>query len=152
MFTAYSKGDVVRHNASAWVAKTDLEGCPIYILLGTNPCPPTVVAARTPGNASADDSWALVVQDGSAGAAGPAGISGLEYVDEPTHDVAAGQAVTWMATCPAGKKVIGGGYSGDGLEVQRSYPFSDTQWAVRVVNLQAGTNFLKVWAVCANVS
>lgn len=85
---------------------------------------------------------------GLTGAQGVAGLAGIQRVSITANvDVA-------RVSCPAGKKVLGGGYiapSNGSILVQQSYPSSDDAWTVVVKNTgSARTNF-EAWAVCAAV-
>jgi hypothetical protein len=95
---------------------------------------------------------------GPAGPPGPAGLSAREQVSAETTLTALGpKNVT--ATCPAGKKVIGGGVelSGAGrnrVSVTENKPFGDNAWeaeAFEVVNTNQ-TWKVVVHALCANVA
>lgn len=97
---------------------------------------------------------------GPAGPAGAAGASGYQIVISQssvdsldTHEIS--------ATCPSGKKVIGGGARviGGGVDenrinVVRSSPSGDTQWSVRGLELNStGQNWgVEATAICATVS
>ena len=70
----------------------------------------------------------------------------------------AGQITRLTLTCPAGKKVLGGGYSnpdtkGTNNTVLASFPSSLTTWEVQIFNPSGGTNFTVVpYAICATVA
>jgi hypothetical protein len=58
-----------------------------------------------------------------------------------------------MADCPAGKVVVGGGFSlAAGLEVGYSAPFDSDSWGVAVNNPTTQSNGLRVRAVCVSSS
>src|SRR5215212_8040191 len=98
-------------------------------------------------------------QQGIQGVQGPAGISGLETVR-----VFDGNRTTAIlnvtADCPSGKKVLGGGYStsGDNLNIviAANAPLGDSQWSVTAVtpdypNARSGWS-VYAFAICANVA
>jgi hypothetical protein len=96
---------------------------------------------------------------GATGAQGPSGISGYEIVSQTTKSVtlaAAGGFQTFYVSCPAGKKVLGGGNRLDkqtGIwTVQDSIATSDTTWGVGIGNTGASsiTGDVTVSAICAN--
>ncbi|GAC1540345.1 MAG: hypothetical protein NVS2B4_19850 [Ramlibacter sp.] len=86
------------------------------------------------------------------------GISGLEYItgaNTPIVPMNSGspQSVA-MAVCPAGKKVIGGGYvlsGGFGATIMRNGPLPDSNaWAVYIQSMNAAGDY-EAYAVCAIV-
>jgi hypothetical protein len=57
---------------------------------------------------------------------------------------------TESAHCPAGKKVLGGGFRTDpGLDVVDSYPAGDDRWEVLARNDTDSGKGLHIHAVCA---
>jgi hypothetical protein len=90
---------------------------------------------------------------GVKGDPGPPGISGYERVYGPWANVASGQFATGSATCPSGKKALGGGLTNSGgvqLEVVYSYAL-DTEWDFRAYN--AGfVGGVRAVVICANVA
>ena len=88
---------------------------------------------------------------GDTGAAGaPGGVSGLEYVQAASPSIAPGSFDSAHATCPAGKKAIGGGgIAEDNTPIVESFPSGET-WTVRVRNDAATPVILVTYAVCAN--
>ena len=110
--------------------------------IGTNTCP----ADGTPSGIKGDK-----------GDPGVPGLSGREVVTTaPLTQTLARQAqVSVVATCPAGKVVLGGGSSSTNpsVSVLSSLPTSATEWTVVFANI---TNFpqtstLTVKAVCATI-
>jgi Collagen triple helix repeat (20 copies) len=96
---------------------------------------------------------------GPAGPQGPAGVSGYEVVNGP---LVSGAVSTYdaEATCPAGKRVLGGG--GDqhqfGWFLDDSAPLSGgVGWRVQYspnlaqINPEEATGLGEAWAVCASV-
>jgi hypothetical protein len=89
---------------------------------------------------------------------GPPGVSGLEILNVVTAtDSATTKSAT--ATCPAGKRVIGGGAralgaAGADIAVKETYPPTTSQWAgvAKEVNAVGGNWTLHVQAICAKVS
>jgi hypothetical protein len=94
---------------------------------------------------------------GPQGAAGVNGVSGLEIVHVDTGMNSDTQK-SIVATCPAGKKVVGGGgYAYDGtfpsqVAVVASYPSGSTTWrfVAHEVDPYAGNWYARAHAVCAN--
>lgn len=98
-----------------------------------------------------------VLLAGCPGPAGPPGVSGYEIVEvEQTITMAPGDTGEFVtATCPAGKKVLGGGYSSGGFfTFLNSSPVGDDRWQVLVVNRHdlTFTAPVAVRAICANVA
>jgi hypothetical protein len=100
---------------------------------------------------------------GPAGAAGPlgpqgptgsAGISGYEVVTVEVQNAFGNMGEIVQAHCPAGKKVIGGGYKVDPMvgRVQRNFPDDDNTWYVWIDNLGGNTPIVGAYAICANVA
>ena len=77
---------------------------------------------------------------GAAGAAGAAGVSGWVRIVSSTT------AATSTATCPAGKKVLGGGASGP---VESSYPSSDTVWTATATS---PSRSVTAYVICATMN
>lgn len=99
---------------------------------------------------------ALTACPGPAGPPGPPGVSGYEIVEvERSITMAPGdEGVFVTATCPDGKKVLGGGYSSGGFfTFLNSTPVGDNAWQVLVVNRHTGTFTAPVFvrAICAVV-
>jgi hypothetical protein len=77
-----------------------------------------------------------------------------------TGSAAPNQIGEGIATCPAGKKVISGGFrglTGASTTVSHSRPkalpgggYSDTEWQVILHNADQFTLFFEVYAICAN--
>ena len=94
---------------------------------------------------------------GPAGPAGPSGLSGLERVDS-TSAANSTTTRTQTATCPAGKRLVGGGVRLNPvlaqLAVQQSYPDDDNIYraSVREVTATAANWSITVYAVCAVAS
>jgi hypothetical protein len=97
---------------------------------------------------------------GPKGDTGPPGISGYEFVRNSTAFDSIGEKSA-LATCPAGKKVVGGGtevssISSEPVAVKLSYPFEGptSGWFGRVYETTptADSWSLFVYAVCVNVS
>ncbi len=91
---------------------------------------------------------------GDTGSQGPAGgVSGWEIVTQYElipGDNGIGTHVV-IATCPTGKKVLGGGFYTSSIEVLRSDPRSDTEWWIWVVNHLNVSGGVQVSAICASV-
>lgn len=99
---------------------------------------------------------------GPAGPEGPGGVSGIERVvgtiPAPSLGINGNGSLTGAVACPAGKRVLSGGFEathfGSGnLVSSSSYPDTDASWRVTVRNtsVSAVTNVqFRVWAICAN--
>lgn len=89
---------------------------------------------------------------GVAGAAGGFDPSKITYVTGPTSTLAPGQTLTVAALCPAGSKVVGGGYFSSINNVGATVPdvYGGTQWYAIVQNTT--TIYVSSWAyaVCAS--
>jgi hypothetical protein len=68
-------------------------------------------------------------------------------------NVAAGATGTVYATCPSGKKVLGGGAQGGSQPFAFRYvgTADDNHYFATAKNLGTQADTLHVWAVCANV-
>jgi hypothetical protein len=83
------------------------------------------------------------------------GVSGYQVIVHSNLPVAAGATAQDVVPCPAGKKVLGGGFSGLVPEVQtyRSFPQAGNDaWIVAVENEGSVASFYDAYAICANVS
>jgi hypothetical protein len=78
--------------------------------------------------------------------AGPKGDTGASGVSGWVRIVSSTTAATSTATCPAGKKVLGGGASGN---VESSYPGSDTTWTA-TATLSSKT--VTAYVICATMN
>jgi hypothetical protein len=112
--------------------------------------------------------WSLQGPPGPQGPVGPAGPQGVAGPSGPLSGrvlvTAQGTAPsnsigTASATCPAGKKVLGGGFTGltgNTTRVSHSSPkptptgVSDTAWEVILYNSDAFPLVFTVYAICAN--
>lgn len=95
---------------------------------------------------------------GPQGPQGPAGISGLETVSVQRIDQAPSNDLlfTLRASCPAGKKVIGGGHwisIWDRSDVYQSFPEDERTWRISVSldfsGIAGGNIVTEVYALCA---
>jgi len=94
---------------------------------------------------------------GDPGPQGPPGVVGLQIVSGSSEG---GDAKFSTATCPAGKRLLGGGVrmSGagkfDGAALQSSYPESDTTWRAEAYENDAtGESWgIEAFAICATVA
>ena len=100
---------------------------------------------------------------GPAGPEGPAGagMSGYEIIWEPVSGtVPAGDTLIGIASCPTGKKVLGGGFVLEGAPlgyvpaIMGSYPMNDTTWRINMKNTTAAATNLSyyVFVTCATGS
>jgi hypothetical protein len=97
---------------------------------------------------------------GDKGDNGATGLTGVEIVKASSANASPVFAVVTVS-CPAGKKVIGGGASVDPLAgayyddvvIQSSYPITATSWQAvgSEVNATAGTWRLNAHAICAKL-
>ena len=115
--------------------------------------------------------WSLQGPPGPQGPTGPAGPQGVAGPAGPLSGrvlvVAQGSAASnnigsATASCPAGKKVLGGGFqglTGNTTNVSHNMPkplsppatgFSDTEWQVTLYNADPFTLSFTVFAICAN--
>ncbi|WKD36649.1 hypothetical protein [Streptomyces xanthophaeus] len=86
---------------------------------------------------------------------GGSGITGYEVVRQEGAVVEPNAFEQVVATCPAGKKVIGGGFVGNGAKLLtiRSFPGSgNTSWIVTVQNTDTVPLGFSAYAICANVA
>jgi hypothetical protein len=100
---------------------------------------------------------------GPAGAAGPAGLVALHYIEGPTIVVLANTQVGASALCPEGTSVVSGGGRvftiGPDVILDTSLPIDgadadtvpDDGWAVNYNNPTASNSNFRVYAVCAAV-
>jgi hypothetical protein len=85
---------------------------------------------------------------------GAPGVSGYEVVDGPFTPIKDGQILWTKASCPAGKKVFGGGFTSSGwVDIGASIPnVNGTDWEVAGYNTQGQLLYLQAYAICASVS
>ncbi len=89
---------------------------------------------------------------GQPGLAGPAGISGYELVETAPTVVGPGAITALSASCPAGKKVLGGGGTvPDAFHLLASRPVGGTAWWWQAHNEGASSATMQAFAICANV-
>ncbi|MFF4448505.1 hypothetical protein [Streptomyces sp. NPDC001502] len=124
---------------------TVLASTAVTVLLGA-------VGAHAEGVTGSDGPVPSVpVQHGDKGGSG---ISGYEVVRQEGAVVEPNAFEQVVATCPAGKKVIGGGFFGNGAKLLtiRSFPGSgNTSWIVTVQNTDTVPLGFSAYAICANV-
>jgi len=88
------------------------------------------------------------------------GVSGYEIVSNTVINSGPGNVVSPIATCPDGKRVLGGGGTTDvstatgdnGVRVLGSFPVGDNAWQFVSTSTEAGSHKVTVYAICANVS
>ena len=89
---------------------------------------------------------------GDPGAAGAPGISGYQRIEASGGVLNVGEQGSATASCPGGKKALGGGVSSDAyLGIVESQAVTDTQWRVTARNLGPSASGFSAFAVCANV-
>jgi hypothetical protein len=95
---------------------------------------------------------------GPVGPQGPSGLSGYVIVTGNPQVVQDGKTTRLTVSCPAGKKVLGGGYSnpdarGTNNSVLASFPSSDTMWEVQIHNPSGSAQFgITPYGICATVT
>jgi hypothetical protein len=83
---------------------------------------------------------------------GAGGLSGYEIVQGQRSSIQAGANFAVFVDCPAGKKVLGGGYGGNHIEVDSSGPSGADTWAVNGWATVTGTSHeATAYAICASV-
>jgi hypothetical protein len=92
--------------------------------------------------------------NGANGAAGPPGVSGYQIVTVVQNHTS---SFSFVAACPAGKKIIGGGhdwaFGGTDVWFWQSAPNGQTGWIVRGnVNRAGAASQITAFAICANVT
>jgi deoxycytidylate deaminase len=89
---------------------------------------------------------------GPAGATGPSGVSGYEIVSTGFQDIPAGGQSDITASCPAGKRVIGGGFEGNSFAyAYKSFPSSTVAWTIGLRNQNTATTVAaRAFAICAS--
>jgi hypothetical protein len=98
-------------------------------------------------------------EKGDAGPQGPPGVSGLQRVSAASASTS-DDPKTVTVTCPAGKRVVGGGAnlegvgSTDGVALRDTYPTSDTTWRADAYETDPTPSAwsLEAWALCATVA
>jgi hypothetical protein len=91
---------------------------------------------------------------GDKGDSGAPGVTGYEVVFGPPNTLGAGTYGTAQASCPAGKKVMGGGGGSESAAapITVSGPINNsTTWTVDVMNNSGAPLEIAAWVVCANV-
>jgi hypothetical protein len=81
---------------------------------------------------------------------GPASTAvGLTTVATAPFSVAAGEVVDRTVSCPAGSRVLNGGWAANELMLDAdSWPSSDTAWTVSIFNLSGSTGSGTLYAIC----
>ena len=89
---------------------------------------------------------------GATGDTGSPGVSAYQIVQGNVATLGPGQAGLSQAQCPAGKKALGGGTTGNvDAALRYSYPYGGTGWSALGVNKGGATGTFAAVAVCANV-
>ena len=108
--------------------------------------------AGAPGPTGAPGPQGATGPQGQPGPPSPAGIAGYEIIN--THEtLPLNGSIEVTATCPAGKRVIAGGYVAPSVldAASSSRPEGDTGWRVEFKS-NGGNGEASVYAICASVS
>lgn len=91
--------------------------------------------------------------NGGQGPQGVPGISGYVRVLSPQVGISSSGQSRATATCPAGKKVLGGGHLTSSALVFAfdSWPETDSTWTILMRNIGGSSHWIQAWAVCASV-
>jgi hypothetical protein len=93
---------------------------------------------------------------GPPGPAGPASIPGYQVIFTSGPTVAPGADSTFTASCPVGKKALGGGgywlSTNYGVQAFPVLGTSQTSWGVAGINQSASPDALRLSIVCATAS
>ena len=108
--------------------------------------------AGAPGPAGTPGPQGATGPQGQPGTPGPAGVAGYEIIN--THEtLPLNGSIEVTATCPAGKRVIAGGYVAPSVldTASSSRPEDDKGWRVEFKSI-GGNGEASVYAICASVS
>ncbi len=107
----------------------------------------------TNGEDGTDGTNGLKGEPGTNGTNGAAGVSNYQIVRPPAPFISAGGIRAFFVPCPAGTRVLGGGYGGDTLTTMHaSYP-STSATAGWWIEASASQNHnIGVYAICATVA
>jgi hypothetical protein len=101
-------------------------------------------------------SWNQKGPRGFTGKDGASGMSAYEIkAGDPGESSGASLVANSTATCPTGKKVVGGGSSTDAttrIDTNFSKPFGENQWIVQTTRDSAGAYTLTAYAICVKVA
>jgi len=91
---------------------------------------------------------------GDQGDPGVNGVSGYQEVTGPDKTLSVGQAGLSTANCPAGKRVVGGGYAGTVFVApDEDMPInSGSGWFVLAKNVDSVPGYFHAYAICATVN
>ena len=88
---------------------------------------------------------------GPQGPPGPASSPGYQTTSSGVVAVHALASVTALATCPAGKRAIGGGFTKSSVEINGSEPYYlNGGWLVRATGPALFDGWVEAYAICAN--
>ena len=82
----------------------------------------------------------------------PPGLSGYVIVQKASTVAPPAGGAMLIITCPVGKKVLGGGFSGASWDVNTSMPSSEDKWIFTGKNLGSTNGPFSGYAVCATVA
>jgi len=93
-------------------------------------------------------------QNGPPGQDGVDGVSGWEKISIQSDVIGIGGTTEVVAACPAGKKVLDGGYytNRPAWHIWDNYPWRETEWIVVASNNNTSEARIFVFAICANVA
>lgn len=94
-------------------------------------------------------------EPGPPGSPGDAGLTGYEHLSTlftaPSNVVSFGHSLT----CPAGKRILGGGadLANFGWTINSSFPLTETTWRVDALGpaIPAGEPVMEIWITCADI-
>ena len=107
-----------------------------------------------PGPAGPQGEQGIQGEPGEPGPAGSPGVSGWERIASAPVAVRPGSISQASVSCPAGKKILGGGAAtfGDGMSLVSSRPYdSGTAWFATATNASAVNGSVVAYSMCAIV-
>ena len=140
--------DALVCDGTSWVVNQDNSSA-----IGTNTCP----SSGPTGTQGPVGQTGLTGPQGPQGLQGQQGVPGVSgrqvVVSSSTQAVPKGSLITVVASCPAGKAVVGGGASttSTNLSLMSEGPSSTTDWTVRFENITTKSQSATVTAtaICA---
>lgn len=167
----YAVDDVVTISGSSYVAKAasrnvkptagTVKSKAVWTQLAARGAKGATGAAGAAGPAGATGATGPAGSTGATGATGPTGptgatgLSGYERVQGAVVNTTPLASNTATATCPAGKVVVGGGFTmgANDAFMTESYPSSTTVWTVKVFTSATFSAYqLTAYAICVTVA